>query len=168
MTRRSAALLGAAACGAAAAGCYLNALSAEFAFDDHFAITYSGDVTDANKPLAAIWRNDFWGQDIRGEGSHKSWRCACFSSCCCCAASRRLRACVRVSRWLTRTRVPDAALRARHRPLTVLTFRLNRVLSADPSKVTPRPFHATNVALHAGAACALPRRGPVGQRGDAG
>ena len=48
--------------------CHLNALSAEFAFDDHFAITYNGDVTDANKPLAALWRNDWWGQDVRGEG----------------------------------------------------------------------------------------------------
>ena len=167
MTRRSAALLGAAACGAAAAGCYLNARSAEFAFDDHFAITYSGDVTDPNKPLAAIWRNDFWGQDIRGEGSHKSWRCARLVVVLL-RSSRRLRARVRVSRWLAPLRVRDAALRARHRPLTVLTFRLNRVLSADPSKVTPRPFHATNVVLHAGAAFALPRRGPGGQRGDAG
>ncbi len=37
-----------------------------------------------------------------------------------------------------------------HRPLTVLTFRLNRVLTWDSSKVTPLPFHATNVLLHAG------------------
>jgi hypothetical protein len=59
---------------AAAALAYLNALPADFAFDDHFALTYNGDVTDANKPLSALWRNDFWGQDIRGEGSHKSYR----------------------------------------------------------------------------------------------
>jgi hypothetical protein len=32
----------------------------------------------------------------------------------------------------------------------VLTFRLNRVLTWDSSKVTPLPFHATNVLLHAG------------------
>ena len=92
----------------AAVLCYLNALSADFAFDDHFALTYNGDVTDANKPLAALWRNDFWGQDIRGEGSHKSYR-----------------------------------------PLTVLTFRLNRVLAGKTDKLQPCGFHATNVALHA-------------------
>ena len=87
----SAATLSAAACGIAAAACYLNALSADFAFDDHFAITYSGDVTDPNKPLAAIWRNDFWGQDIRGEGSHKSWRCAFCVLLCCSRSCARTR-----------------------------------------------------------------------------
>jgi hypothetical protein len=66
---------------AAAAACYLNALPAEFAFDDHFALTYNGDVTDARKPLSALWRNDFWGQDIRGEGSHKSYRYAPRRAC---------------------------------------------------------------------------------------
>jgi hypothetical protein len=65
---------GAALAALCATLCYLNALPAEFAFDDHFAITYNGDVTDANKPLRALWSNDFWGQDIRGEGSHKSYR----------------------------------------------------------------------------------------------
>jgi hypothetical protein len=33
----------------------------------------------------------------------------------------------------------------------VLTFRLNRVLSGSPATLDARPFHATNVALHAGA-----------------
>ena len=66
--------LGAAVAAAAAVAAYWNALPAEFAFDDHFALTYNGDVTDAAKPVAALWRNDFWGQDIRGEGSHKSYR----------------------------------------------------------------------------------------------
>ena len=103
-------LTGALLAATAAVLCHLNALSADFAFDDHFALTYNGDVTDANKPLAALWRNDFWGQDIRGEGSHKSYR-----------------------------------------PLTVLTFRLNRVLAGSADKLQPWGFHATNVALHAGA-----------------
>ena len=98
----------------AAVLCHLNALSADFAFDDHFALTYNGDVTDAKKPLAALWRNDFWGQDIRGEGSHKSYR-----------------------------------------PLTVLTFRLNRVLAGSTDKLKPWGFHAANVALHASACGAL-------------
>ena len=101
---------GALLASAAAVLSHLNALSADFAFDDHFALTYNGDVTDANKPLAALWRNDFWGQDIRGEGSHKSYR-----------------------------------------PLTVLTFRLNRVLSGSSDKLRPWGFHAANVALHASA-----------------
>ena len=102
--------VGALLASAAAVFCHLNALSAHFAFDDHFALTYNGDVTDPNKPLAALWRNDFWGQDIRGEGSHKSYR-----------------------------------------PLTVLTFRLNRVLSGSTDKLVAWGFHAANVALHAGA-----------------
>jgi hypothetical protein len=68
------AFLGAIFAAAAACVAYLNALPADFAFDDNFAVLYNGDVTDATKPLAALWRNDFWGQDIRGEGSHKSYR----------------------------------------------------------------------------------------------
>jgi hypothetical protein len=107
--------VGALLASAAAVVCHLNALSADFAFDDHFALTYNGDVTDAKKPLSALWRNDFWGQDIRGEGSHKSYR-----------------------------------------PLTVLTFRLNRVLSGSSDKLQPWGFHAANVALHA-RACAAGR-----------
>lgn len=58
----------------AAALVYANALGCGFAFDDQFAILTNGDVSDPNKPLAAVWGNDFWGQDIRGEGSHKSYR----------------------------------------------------------------------------------------------
>jgi hypothetical protein len=53
---------------------YRNALPCGFAFDDAFAITYNGDVTDPLKPLASLLEHDFWGQDIRGEGSHKSFR----------------------------------------------------------------------------------------------
>ena len=59
---------------AAVAGSYRNALGCGFAFDDAFAITYNGDVTDPQKPLKALLEHDFWGQDIRGEGSHKSYR----------------------------------------------------------------------------------------------
>jgi tetratricopeptide (TPR) repeat protein len=61
---------------AAAAACvvYANALRCGFAFDDNFAVLSNGDVGDPAKPLAALWNNDFWGQDIRSEHSHKSWR----------------------------------------------------------------------------------------------
>lgn len=58
----------------ASAAAYINARSCGFAFDDAFAITYNGDVTDPLKPLSALLEHDFWGQDIRGEGSHKSFR----------------------------------------------------------------------------------------------
>ena len=61
---------------AAAAACvvYFNALRCGFAFDDNFAVLHNGDVGDPAKPLRALWHNDFWGQDIRSEHSHKSWR----------------------------------------------------------------------------------------------
>ena len=61
---------------AAVAACavYANALRCGFAFDDNFAVLANGDVGDPSKPLGALWYNDFWGQDITSEHSHKSWR----------------------------------------------------------------------------------------------
>lgn len=42
---------------------YANTLTAEFCYDDTFAIVNNKDVTGAN-PLSAIWTHDFWGQNI--------------------------------------------------------------------------------------------------------
>ncbi|KAL0052516.1 hypothetical protein WJX82_003322 [Trebouxia sp. C0006] len=50
-----------------------NTWSAGFAFDDNFAVVSNGDVT-GSAPLAEIWRHDFWGQQIRSDQSHKSYR----------------------------------------------------------------------------------------------
>jgi hypothetical protein len=35
---------------------------------------YNGDVTNASKPLWSMLRNDFWGQSISSDTSHKSFR----------------------------------------------------------------------------------------------
>ncbi|KAL0037384.1 hypothetical protein WJX79_005166 [Trebouxia sp. C0005] len=50
-----------------------NTWSAGFAFDDNFAVVNNGDVT-GSAPLAEIWQHDFWGQQIRSDQSHKSYR----------------------------------------------------------------------------------------------
>ena len=64
-----------AICGAACLA-YANSLRCGLVFDDLFALSGNRDVTDPQQPWAALLRNDFWGQDIRSEGSHKSYRCA--------------------------------------------------------------------------------------------
>ncbi|DBA82648.1 hypothetical protein WJX77_007258 [Trebouxia sp. C0004] len=50
-----------------------NTWFAGFAFDDNFAVVSNGDVT-GSASLAGIWQNDFWGQQIRSDQSHKSYR----------------------------------------------------------------------------------------------
>ncbi|KAK9831331.1 hypothetical protein WJX81_003095 [Elliptochloris bilobata] len=55
-------------------GAYLNTLFASFAFDDNFAVITNGDVTDDNKPLSVLFKNDFWGTRIWNDQSHKSYR----------------------------------------------------------------------------------------------
>lgn len=64
------------ACLVAAAGalCYLNSCFCGFVFDDFFAVVKNADVTDPAAPLRSLWVHDFWGQDVRGDGSHKSYR----------------------------------------------------------------------------------------------
>ena len=68
---------GAWLCTCAAVVVYLNTLRCEFAFDDSFAVTNNRDVTDRSAPLADLLTHDFWGQDIRSETSHKSFRPGC-------------------------------------------------------------------------------------------
>jgi len=73
-TQGSGHVAGAVLASLAAIGAYINTLPCGFAFDDNFAVLSNGDVSDPTKPLSALWNNDFWGQDITSEGSHKSWR----------------------------------------------------------------------------------------------
>jgi len=84
--------------------CYLNAIDAELAFDDHKAITDNIDVHTDKTNAWDVLHHDFWGQDITKEDSHKSYR-----------------------------------------PVTTWSFRLNYYLSGLDSK----PFHFTNIVLHA-------------------
>lgn len=55
-------------------GIYANTLHAGFTFDDNFAVVQNKDVTDLSTPLEEILQHDFWGQGIRGDQSHKSYR----------------------------------------------------------------------------------------------
>jgi hypothetical protein len=54
-------------------GVYANSLDGRFAFDDNFAIVNNADAR-CDGSWSQLWLNDFWGQDIGGEGSHKSYR----------------------------------------------------------------------------------------------
>ncbi|XP_026835157.1 transmembrane and TPR repeat-containing protein CG31690 [Drosophila erecta] len=72
-------LAGLAGCSALAFVLYLNTLNAGFVYDDRRAILANGDVTGA-RPLANLWRNDFWGTPLMDSGSHGSWRPLCVLS----------------------------------------------------------------------------------------
>jgi tetratricopeptide (TPR) repeat protein len=52
---------------------YYNSLYGDFCFDDHLAIANNGD-SNGDHPFFDMWKNDFWGQDITKEDSHKSYR----------------------------------------------------------------------------------------------
>lgn len=52
---------------------YSNALTGDFAYDDHFAIRNNADA-NGNAPWLDMWYHDYWGQDISKEDSHKSYR----------------------------------------------------------------------------------------------
>ena len=57
--------------------CYLNSLHGDFAYDDGAAIKKNSDVTAEGPFLATlsdIFTNDFWGQSLLNETSHKSYR----------------------------------------------------------------------------------------------
>lgn len=53
---------------------YCNSLHGDFAFDDYSAIVNNKDVTDWEAPISNLLGNDFWGQDVTSEKSHKSYR----------------------------------------------------------------------------------------------
>ena len=57
--------------------CYLNSLYGEFVYDDGAAIRKNNDVTEEGPVFATlenIFTNDFWGQSLKNETSHKSYR----------------------------------------------------------------------------------------------
>jgi hypothetical protein len=57
--------------------CYLNSLNGDFAYDDGAAIKKNKDVTKAGplfETIGEIFTNDFWGQSLSNETSHKSYR----------------------------------------------------------------------------------------------
>ena len=88
----------AAALAALALAVYANTLHADFTFDDQFAVLSNADVLDgargsatASPPFpsdpstaewddrparraSSLWRNDYWGQNLTSDASHKSWR----------------------------------------------------------------------------------------------
>ncbi|XP_048357180.1 protein O-mannosyl-transferase TMTC1 isoform X2 [Sphaerodactylus townsendi] len=59
-----------------AALCYWNSLRGEFVHDDVWAILNNPDVRPG-APLAAAFRNDFWGKGMADNTSHKSYRPLC-------------------------------------------------------------------------------------------
>ncbi len=57
--------------------CYLNSLHGDFAYDDGAAIKKNKDVTKKGpvfETIGEIFTNDFWGQSLSNETSHKSYR----------------------------------------------------------------------------------------------
>ncbi|XP_038050307.1 protein O-mannosyl-transferase TMTC4-like isoform X1 [Patiria miniata] len=83
--------------------CYLNSCYGDFVFDDTEAVLSNKDVKPET-PIIEVLQDDFWGERITKNHSHKSYR-----------------------------------------PLTVLSFRLNYILSGG---FHPFSFHLTNVVLH--------------------
>ncbi|KAL4459052.1 hypothetical protein ABPG75_013917 [Micractinium tetrahymenae] len=121
----------AAVSAAVAAVAFLNTLPAQFTFDDSFAVLYNGDVTDHNKPLRALLHNDFWGQDLRSPMSHKSYRPLTVLS-------------FRLQHWVSTRLLPAARAHPQRSEWEEEGRR-----SGD-STLNPLPFHACNMAAHAG------------------
>lgn len=53
---------------------YAPTLSADFAFDDNFAVLLNPGVTKPGVPFRELLLQDFWGTLISSSESHKSWR----------------------------------------------------------------------------------------------
>jgi hypothetical protein len=53
---------------------YSASLVGQFTFDDRAAVQGNSDVTNPEKPWAALWRNDFWGSPAHLSTSNKSYR----------------------------------------------------------------------------------------------
>ena len=130
----------AAALVALAAAVYANTLHADFTFDDEFAIVSNAAVLAGARShdagAGSVWGNDFWGQNITSETSHKSWRPLT-------TLTFRLNA--RVAGLEHAEDAPGDAPAGRHPDDPERT---------DPTAKRPRPrprpfgFHAVNVLLH--------------------
>lgn len=53
--------------------CYANSLGGRFCYDDFSAIIRNPDVLPGT-PLRNVWENDFWGEPLETNRSHKSFR----------------------------------------------------------------------------------------------
>ena len=119
---------------------YANTLHADFTFDDEFAIVSNAAVLAGARShdagAGSVWGNDFWGQNITSETSHKSWRPLT-------TLTFRLNA--RVAGLEHAEDAPGDAPAGRHPHDPERT---------DPTAERPRPrprpfgFHAVNVLLH--------------------
>ena len=131
---------GAALPAAVAAAIFLRTLRAGFTFDDRAAVQENLDVIDPARAWQRLLRADFWGAPVHLTTSNKSYRCVARVQP---SAKER-----------SRLATPHArrAEACRRRPLTTAMFRLVRAASTPRgAAVRAAPFHALNVALHAGA-----------------
>jgi hypothetical protein len=151
---------GAALPAAVAALFFLRSLRAGFTFDDRVAVQENQDVIDPKRPWSALLKDDFWGSPARLDTSNKSFRCAALAPlaplrCAACELARAgaaARARAHVAAGCAAARANALTLSALRRPFTIAVYRLVRVLFAVPgTPLSPRPFHALNVVLHAGA-----------------
>ena len=54
-------------------GLYFNVIPGEYVWDDRAAIVDNSDV-HGTEPILNLFSNDFWGQDMKLQDSHKSYR----------------------------------------------------------------------------------------------
>lgn len=114
---------------------YSNAISCEFVFDDEAAVVKNPDVNPAS-PLSDMLQHDFWGQDIKSNNSHKSFRP--FTTLT-----------FRLNRLLSdRSKGPY-----RGNTVSISGEYIENGYTPTPPSLAPS-FHAVNVALHA-VACIL-------------
>eukprot|EP00884_Botryococcus_braunii_P010950 jgi/Botrbrau1/19857/Bobra.0124s0090.2 len=114
---------------------YCNTLGAWFAFDDNFAVINNGDVSDPNTTWRGLLYHDFWGQDIKSNQSHKSYRPVTVAS-------------FRFLRYLGSDILP------------VLGWKKGKPANVgqdDARGLDPFPFHLANVLVHALVTCIVYR-----------
>ena len=60
--------------GSAAWYTFSNTLGHGYTWDDRSALIGNNDIRPAKQHLAGVWYNDFWGDPMDSEESHKSYR----------------------------------------------------------------------------------------------
>ena len=66
-------------CAAVGVAVYTSTLDCGFCYDDNSAIVENSDVTAKSHWIQLLW-NDFWGQHIHSNSSHKSYRPLCVAT----------------------------------------------------------------------------------------
>ena len=61
-------------CSSSVVAFFPSLLARDFVFDDLPAIVNNADVSNSSSPFTAVFRNDFWGDPLSDERSHKSYR----------------------------------------------------------------------------------------------